>query len=64
MLAALGGVSSRNRSLLDSDETPSIFDLLRSGTLLVTVPVIDGGKVVGQINLISDTADSGALSTL
>jgi two-component system sensor histidine kinase BarA len=58
VLAALGGVSRLvTDPLLDGDETPSIFDLLRSGTVLVTVPVIDGGKVVGRINLISDTAD-------
>jgi two-component system, NarL family, sensor histidine kinase BarA len=58
VLAALGGASRLATDLLlDGDETPSIFDLLRSGTVLVTVPVIDGGKEVGRLNLISDTAD-------
>jgi two-component system, NarL family, sensor histidine kinase BarA len=58
VLAALGGVSRLvTDPLLNDEETPSILDLLRSGTVLVTVPVIDGGKEVGRINLISDTAD-------
>jgi two-component system sensor histidine kinase BarA len=58
VLAALGGASRLvTDPLLSGDETPSIFDLLRSGTVLVTVPVIDGGREVGRINLISDTAD-------
>ena len=58
VLAALGGASRLvTDPSLNGDETPSIFDLLRSGTVLVTVPVIDGGKEVGRINLISDTAD-------
>jgi signal transduction histidine kinase len=58
VLAALGGASRLvTDSLLGGDETPSIFDLLRSGTVLVTVPVIDGGKEVGRLNLVSDTAD-------
>ena len=58
VLAALGGASRLvTDPLLSGDETPSIFNLLRSGTVLVTVPVIDGGKEVGRINLISDTAD-------
>src|SRR6202171_801833 len=58
VLAALGGAS---RLLTDpsltGEETPSIFDLLGGGTILITVPVIDGGREVGRINLISDTAD-------
>ena len=58
VLAALGGASRLvTDPLLNGDATPSLFDLLRSGTVLVTVPVIDGGKEVGRINLISDTAD-------
>ena len=58
VLAALGGASRLvTDPLLDGDETPSIFDLLRSGTVLVTVPVIDGGKEVGRLNLVSETAD-------
>lgn len=58
VLAALGGASRLvTDPLLSGDETPSIFNLLRSGTVLVTVPVINGGKEVGRINLISDTAD-------
>src|SRR5262252_2838086 len=58
VLAALGGTSRlTSDASLNGDETPSIFDLLRSGTVLVTVPVIDGGREVGRINLISDTAD-------
>jgi hypothetical protein len=58
VLAALGGASRLvTDPLLSGDETPSILELLRSGTVLVTVPVIDGGREVGRINLISDTAD-------
>jgi EAL domain-containing protein (putative c-di-GMP-specific phosphodiesterase class I)/signal transduction histidine kinase/AmiR/NasT family two-component response regulator len=58
VLAALGGASRLvTDPLLDGDATPSSFDLLRSGTVLVTVPVIDGGKEVGRLNLVSDTAD-------
>ena len=55
MLAALGGASRLvTDPSLGGEETPSILDLLRSGTVLVTVPVINGGKEVGQINLISE----------
>jgi EAL domain-containing protein (putative c-di-GMP-specific phosphodiesterase class I)/signal transduction histidine kinase/CheY-like chemotaxis protein len=58
VLAALGGASRLvTDPLLNRDETPSIFDLLRSGTVLVTVPVIEGGKEVGLLNLVSDTTD-------
>src|SRR3974390_1313555 len=58
VLAALGGASRLvTDPQLSSDETPTIFNLLRSGTVLVTVPVISGGNQVGRINLISDTAD-------
>ena len=58
VLAAFGGASRLvTDPLLSSDETPSISNLLRSGTVLVTVPVINGGNEVGRINLISDTAD-------
>ena len=58
VLAALGGASRLvTDPLLNDDVAPSLFDLLRSGTVLVTVPVINGGKEVGRIYLISDTAD-------
>jgi len=58
VLAALGGASRLvSDPLLNETATPSLFDMLRSGTVLVTVPVINGGKEVGRINLISDTAD-------
>src|SRR5215831_1376080 len=58
VLAALGGASRLvSDPLLNDTATPSLFDMLRSGTVLVTVPVINGGKEVGRINLISDTAD-------
>ncbi len=58
VLAALGGASRLvTDSSLNAGEKPSIFELLRSGTVLVTAPVINGGQQVGQINLISDTAD-------
>jgi EAL domain-containing protein (putative c-di-GMP-specific phosphodiesterase class I)/signal transduction histidine kinase/FixJ family two-component response regulator/HPt (histidine-containing phosphotransfer) domain-containing protein len=58
VLAALGNTSRLlSDSSLNGEETPSIFDLLRSGTVLVTVPVIESGTEVGRINLISDTAD-------
>jgi signal transduction histidine kinase/CheY-like chemotaxis protein len=58
VLAALGGASRLlTDPSLNQDETPSILDLLSGGTILISVPVIDGGKEVGRINLISDTAD-------
>ena len=58
VLAALGGASRLiTDPSLAADEAPSVFDLLRSGTVFVSVPVINGGQEVGQINLISDTAD-------
>jgi len=58
VLAALGGASRLlTDSSLNAEEKPSIFELLHSGTVLVTVPIINGGKQVGWINLISDTAD-------
>src|SRR5262249_53174962 len=58
VLAALGSATRLlTDSSLNGDETPSILDLLRSGTVLVTVPVVDSGTEVGRINLISDTAD-------
>jgi EAL domain-containing protein (putative c-di-GMP-specific phosphodiesterase class I)/signal transduction histidine kinase/CheY-like chemotaxis protein len=58
VLAALGNTSRLvSDPSLNGEETPSIFDLLRSGTVLVTVPVIESGTEVGRINLISDTAD-------
>ncbi len=58
VLAALGGASRLSTdSSLGAEQTPSVFDLLRSGTVFVSVPVINGGREVGQINLISDTAD-------
>ena len=58
VLAALGGASRLvSDPLLTSEATPSLFDFLRSGTVLVTVPVINGGEEVGRINLVSDTAD-------
>ena len=67
VLAALGGVA---RLLADSslgpEQRPSTIDLVRSGTVFVSVPIINGGQEVGQINLISDTADlwPGLFSTL
>jgi EAL domain-containing protein (putative c-di-GMP-specific phosphodiesterase class I)/signal transduction histidine kinase/CheY-like chemotaxis protein len=58
VLAALGGTSRlATDPLLDDDDAPSVFDLLRSGTVLVSVPVINGGTEVGRINMVSDTAD-------
>ncbi len=58
VLAALGGASRLlTDPSLNQDQTPSILDLLSGGTILITVPVIDGGREVGRINLISDTAD-------
>ena len=41
------------RSLLNWRCDAVFFDLLRSGTVFVSEPVIDGGKEVGRINLIS-----------
>ena len=58
VLAALGSVSRLvNDPSMNGDEKPSILDLLRGGTILITVPVIDGGREVGQINLIADITD-------
>ena len=58
VLAALGGASRLlTDPSLDAEKTPSVVDLLRSGTVFVSVPVINGGKEVGQINMIGDTAD-------
>ena len=67
VLAALGGASRLvTDAQLIGDETPSIVKLLRSGTVLVSEPVINEGKEVGRINLIADTADlwPGLLSSL
>ena len=58
VLAALGSASRLvTDSSLRAEQRPSVIDLLRSGTVFVSVPVIDGGKEVGQINLIGDTSD-------
>jgi signal transduction histidine kinase/EAL domain-containing protein (putative c-di-GMP-specific phosphodiesterase class I)/CheY-like chemotaxis protein len=58
VLAALGGTSRLVGDLtIDDHDAPSIFDLLRSGTMTVSVPVIDGGRIVGTINLVSNTSD-------
>ena len=67
VLAALGGAA---RLLADpslgTKQRPSTLELLRSGTVFVSVPIINGGEEVGHISLISDTADlwPGLLSTL
>jgi signal transduction histidine kinase len=56
-LAALGATSRLlTDPLLNGEKAPSVLDLLRSGTVLVSVPVINGGEEVGRINVISDTA--------
>ncbi len=58
VLAALGGVSRLVSDLtIDGHDAPSIFDLLRSGTMTVSAPVIDGGRIVGTIHLVSNTSD-------
>jgi hypothetical protein len=58
VLAALGGASHLVSDLsLTDDESPSTLELLRSGTIRVSAPVIDGGRSVGRIDLISDTAE-------
>ncbi len=58
VLAALGGATHLVTDVsVTGDETPSVLELLRSGTVRVTVPVIEGGREVGRISLISDTAD-------
>jgi two-component system sensor histidine kinase BarA len=58
VLAALGGATHLVTDVLvTGDENPSVLDLLRSGTVRVTVPIIEGGREVGRISLISDTAD-------
>jgi EAL domain-containing protein (putative c-di-GMP-specific phosphodiesterase class I)/signal transduction histidine kinase/CheY-like chemotaxis protein len=58
VLAALGSAAHLvgDLSLSDSDQ-PSAFQLLRSGTIRVSAPVIDGGRTVGRIYLTSDTAE-------
>ena len=58
VLAAFGAASRLlTDPSLDAERTPSVIDLLRSGTVFVSVPVINGGTEVGQINMIGDTAD-------
>jgi EAL domain-containing protein (putative c-di-GMP-specific phosphodiesterase class I)/signal transduction histidine kinase/DNA-binding NarL/FixJ family response regulator len=58
VLAALGSAPRLADDLLiDGDAKPSPLALLRSGTVMVSVPVIDGGQEVGRISLVSDTAD-------
>jgi EAL domain-containing protein (putative c-di-GMP-specific phosphodiesterase class I)/signal transduction histidine kinase/DNA-binding NarL/FixJ family response regulator/HPt (histidine-containing phosphotransfer) domain-containing protein len=67
VLAAFGSASRLvSDPLLSPDEAPSALALLRSGTVLVSVPVVNGGEEVGRINLIGDTAGlwPSLLSTL
>jgi signal transduction histidine kinase len=58
VLAALGNASRLlTDPSLNNETAPSIFGMLRGETILVTVPIINGGGQVGRINLISDTTD-------
>src|SRR5262245_15098211 len=58
VLAALGSVSRLvNDPSMTGDEKPSIIDLMRGGTILISVPIVDGGREVGQLNLIADITD-------
>ena len=58
VLAALGSAPRLiNDVEIKHGERPSLLHLLTSGTILVSVPVIDGGERIGEIVLISDTAD-------
>jgi len=58
VLAALGSASRLvSDPSINADDKPSILDLLRGGTILISVPVVDGGRDVGQINLIADISD-------
>ena len=58
VLAALGSASRLlTDPSLNGETAPSVFGLLSGETILVTVPIVNGGKQVGRINLISDTMD-------
>lgn len=58
VLAAFGGAPHlAGDALVSSENSASVLGLLRSGTVLVSAPVINGGEEVGRIRLISDTAD-------
>jgi two-component system sensor histidine kinase BarA len=58
VLAGLGSASHLVNDLVTkNDERPSPLELLRTGTVTVSVPVIDSGEEVGRIEIISDTAD-------
>ena len=49
------GVRLAGDLVLKADEVPSPFALLWSRTLTVDVHVIDGGRVVGELQLVADT---------
>ena len=58
VLAALGSASRLlTDPSLNGETAPSVSGLLSGETILVTVPIVNGGKQVGRINLISDTMD-------
>ncbi len=58
VLAAFGSAPRlASDPTLNEEATPSAIDLLRGGTVLVSVPVINGGEAVGTINIVSDTSD-------
>jgi EAL domain-containing protein (putative c-di-GMP-specific phosphodiesterase class I)/signal transduction histidine kinase/DNA-binding response OmpR family regulator/HPt (histidine-containing phosphotransfer) domain-containing protein len=58
VLAELGNAPHLVDDLhVKSDATPSLYALLRTGTVTVSVPVVDGGEEVGSITIVSDTAD-------
>ena len=56
---ATSGAATRlaNDVSFDADAETSLFELLTSGTVQVTVPVVDGGEQVGRLTLIGGTAD-------
>jgi EAL domain-containing protein (putative c-di-GMP-specific phosphodiesterase class I)/signal transduction histidine kinase/CheY-like chemotaxis protein/HPt (histidine-containing phosphotransfer) domain-containing protein len=58
VLAAFGSAPRlASDPTLNAEASPSAIDLLRGGTVLVSVPVINGGETVGTINIVSDTSD-------
>jgi EAL domain-containing protein (putative c-di-GMP-specific phosphodiesterase class I)/signal transduction histidine kinase/CheY-like chemotaxis protein/HPt (histidine-containing phosphotransfer) domain-containing protein len=58
VLAAFGSAPRlASDPTLNEEATPSALDLLRGGTVLVSVPVINGGENVGTIGIVSDTSD-------
>ena len=52
--------------ILETDGTTSVWNLLRSRSVTVITPIVDGGTKVGELQLVSNTDDivDGLLATL